>query len=1360
MFSSSLKQISLLLSLLLSISVFAQQGKHGTATISSLNTVVNEYTILTADASAGATTIQVNNSALNVNGRFSGPLQPGDLLFIIQLQGASISGVSVPDGNGNFFGMPKDSTWGSITSYNNAGNYEFAEVLAVPGSTSITLSCPLQRDYSQAGKVQVVRVPRYSALTVATGASISCDIWNGVVGGMVIIEVRGNATINGTIQANARGFRGGLTDNSSILGSNDVAFTSPVFGAEKGEGVAGYQNDYNVVGGRYGKGAAANAGGGGTAHNSGGGGGANGGDPAQWRAVGIPSLSTPGWLSAWNIDIPGFTTLNSSGGGRGGYTASGNNASNNLNALVSPPGASGWGGDFRTRQGGYGGRPLDYSGGRLFFGGGGGAGDGNDGFAGAGGRGGGLIFLDVYGQISGSGSITSNGANGANAQGSPSINGIAGNDGAGGGGAGGTIVLKTTQAPSVATISANGGNGGNEDLSRGIFGPNPLYLAEGPGGGGGGGMVLCSFPVTATVLGGANGTTDSDGLNEFPPNGATSGAAGSVNSNLIWFDMNISNQTVCIGGNITLNPTWLGPAVQPVYQWFTQSSGGSAIATGNSFSLTNVTQDTTLFIGACPLTFRFPVTITVSPGVSNAVAGADQTYCVGTHSLSATPPTSGNGSWSVVSGSASINDPTNPASSVTFSNDGVVILEWTISATGCPSSTDQVVFTLDTLPSPALAGADQQICGTTANLNASPASNGILQWNTLTPGVTLISPSSASTQVTNLSPGFNSIELVISNGVCPSDYDTIQIERILPSSPAFAGADQTICGFSAFIDGSDPAPGIGSWTILSGNAQLSSSLTDTSTVEVLNTGSIELIYAISNGPCPSTSDTLSLSFIAAPAPLNAGNDIQICGDSAQVSLTTVPASGTITWLIVSGGGTITNPNAPTTPIVSLQAGTTTLAVENQVAGCPPVIDTLTISSDVVPSAPFAGSDVTICSDALTLSALAPSVGSGQWAGNGAQNFLDASDPQTTVSNLQVGINTLIWSVTNGICPTQTDTLNINVLSIIPPANAGTDITMCNSGTINLNATLPAGLNGSWTDSGGLLAFANPADPISQVAIPGAGTYVLTWTITNGVCPPNSDQVIINAVAPAPKPFAGSDQSSCEDYVTLNATSIGTGFWSILSGNASLESPGTALCGLLGSPGNVVQVVWTMNNGPCPLQYDTLSVTFGTIDFAFAGNDSILFLGDSMRIGTPSPYTSTWEPSAGLSCSNCPNPIASPAQTTTYVLTQTNELGCTGSDTITIQVEVIISFFIPNAFSPNKDGNNDVFRVRALGLENLELFIVDRYGHEVAALKGIDASWDGTHNGKAVNPSVFAYYGTLFFLDGSRVPVQGNVQVMR
>src|ERR1035437_5780076 len=88
----------------------AQRGKDGVKIVSTANNIVNEYTTLTANAVSGATTITVANSTLNANGRFPGALAPGDLIMIIQIQGATILGA--PDQWTPAIGYPYDSTWG------------------------------------------------------------------------------------------------------------------------------------------------------------------------------------------------------------------------------------------------------------------------------------------------------------------------------------------------------------------------------------------------------------------------------------------------------------------------------------------------------------------------------------------------------------------------------------------------------------------------------------------------------------------------------------------------------------------------------------------------------------------------------------------------------------------------------------------------------------------------------------------------------------------------------------------------------------------------------------------------------------------------------------------------------------------------------------------------------------------------------------------------------------------------------------------------------------------------------------------------------------------------------------------------
>ncbi len=486
----------------------AAMGMHGAKTITAMNSIVNEYTSLTANASIGATTLSVVNSGLNGNSRFPTTLQAGELIMIIQMHGANIS-------NSN------NANWGNIASYGNAGNYEFKEVLDVPNATTITVSSALLKSYTSTDNVQIVRVPRYTSLLVQAGASITAPAWNGTSGGIVTMEVNGASTIKGTIDVSGLGFRGGATDNSATLpGVNTWASPNALAGAEKGESISGYQGDYNGVGGSYGRGAPANGGGGGNAYNAGGGGGANANPGGTWSGRGNPDNSTASNITAWNIETAGFAYTTSPGGGRGGYSFS--NVNNNPTLVAH--GNVLWSGDNRSNRGGYGGRPLDYTTGRLFFGGGGGAGDGNSNAAGAGGNGGGLVFLISAGAVNSTGSILANGNNGSNSTNTSSS--ISGNDGAGGGGGGGAIVIYTKATISGVSFSAIGGNGGSQNINTTLW---PTE-ADGPGGGGGGGYITLSnnSGLTENISGGVNGTTNSAIMTLFLPNGATKGGSGQI----------------------------------------------------------------------------------------------------------------------------------------------------------------------------------------------------------------------------------------------------------------------------------------------------------------------------------------------------------------------------------------------------------------------------------------------------------------------------------------------------------------------------------------------------------------------------------------------------------------------------------------------------------------------------------------------------------------------------------------------------------------------------------------------------------------------------------------------------------------
>lgn len=633
-----MKHVLVLVTIILtSFSLFSQRGKNNDYTVTSQNTEVNAYTVLSQNALLGATTITMQNTTLT-NTVLTAPLAPGDLLLVIQMQGASMDIDLTPtlDWGGdytapfNHLGDWKDhqEKWGAVTSYNQAGKFEYVQVAAVLDPTTVELSCALKNAYTTTGHTQIVRVPRFSNLTINANSSITAPAWNGNTGGIVAIEIDQNLNlpdVTSLITVNGKGFRGGQSNDNQTDGSFSgsdplergyIGSSNNRAGAEKGEGIGGNRDEYIALFSLYCKSAPANGGGGGNNHNAGGGGGSNVGT-GTYLGFGVPN---PAYTAFWNMEVTPIGGQTSAGGGRGGYTYS----TSDQNESTVGPNNNLWSGDKRRNEGGLGGHPLAYDPTRLFFGGGGGAGDQN--FASApnqvalGGNGGGIILLDVFGSVTGSGSLQANGATGGSSNPTNNTNPgptqKVGNDAAGGGGAGGTIrISNNNPLPSTLTLQANGGAGGNQAFYAGAFAANPTMEADGPGGGGTGGLITYTSGTPQTsILGGNAGTTNSAHVTNFPVNGATGGAIGITNLDVNFYDLQASNANLCGGGSAstTLTATVIGTLpVGSTVIWFDEPFAGNALATGLSFTTPNLTQTTTYYVGICPGDFRIPVTVTV-----------------------------------------------------------------------------------------------------------------------------------------------------------------------------------------------------------------------------------------------------------------------------------------------------------------------------------------------------------------------------------------------------------------------------------------------------------------------------------------------------------------------------------------------------------------------------------------------------------------------------------------------------------------------------------------------------------------------------------------------------------------------------
>lgn len=166
------------------------------------------------------------------------------------------------------------------------------------------------------------------------------------------------------------------------------------------------------------------------------------------------------------------------------------------------------------------------------------------------------------------------------------------------------------------------------------------------------------------------------------------------------------------------------------------------------------------------------------------------------------------------------------------------------------------------------------------------------------------------------------------------------------------------------------------------------------------------------------------------------------------------------------------------------------------------------------------------------------------------------------------------------------------------------------------------------------------------------------------------------------------------------------------------------------------VVVTDTNGCSDTAYISMYV-FPTPEID-AGNDLIYDLGDGPQLFPSFPVGGSyyWTPSEGLSCVACPNPEAAPDQTTTYYLVYTDVYGCTFTDSVIVYVTP--SVFIPNAFTANGDGVNDVFIPVVRNLSYFQIEIFNRWGEMIFKAEGLNVIWDGTHNGKKAKEDVYVW----------------------
>jgi gliding motility-associated-like protein len=355
-------------------------------------------------------------------------------------------------------------------------------------------------------------------------------------------------------------------------------------------------------------------------------------------------------------------------------------------------------------------------------------------------------------------------------------------------------------------------------------------------------------------------------------------------------------------------------------------------------------------------------------------------------------------------------------------------------------------------------------------------------------------------------------------------------------------------------------------------------------------------------------------------------------------------------------------------------------------------------------------------------------------------------------------------VTTTYSVTITDTNNCSVtdtitLIIIPEVNAFFN-------TVSIPCTLPSTVsvtNGStnavsyiWNFGDGTPTVTNPD---TQHTYTTPGTYTITLiAIDSSTCNISDTAIFSVTITPPLAVTTSPGDTVCTGTAAPVSVSGGDTFvWYPPQDfdDPSLQNPTAYPNGTTN-----YMVIATDTNGCVDTGFVQMTVfPPASID---AGNNQIYDIGPGMPLNATVPPGNTfyWTPSAGLSCTDCLSPIATPTATTMYYLYYTDAYGCTYVDSVLVQVTS--SIYVPNAFTPNGDDKNNVFKPIVHNLSSYELFIFDRWGQLIMQTQDTEAYWDGTFKG--VKCPIDVYVWKIIYADSLEPDVYkeiyGHVALIR
>ncbi len=736
--------------------------------------------------------------------------------------------------------------------------------------------------------------------------------------------------------------------------------------------------------------------------------------------------------------------------------------------------------------------------------------------------------------------------------------------------------------------------------------------------------------------------------------------------------------------------------------------------------------------GTCSNTASTTIKINPLPVASISYAGTP--YCAtGTATVTQTGVAGGNYS----STSGLVISSSTGAINLATSTAGTYTVTYSFTNGTCSNTTTTTV-TINPLPVAAIAYAGTPYCATgTASVTQTGVGGGVYS---STPGL-VIDGSTGSVDLVGSTAGTYTVTYAFSNGTCSNTASTtIKINPLPVAAISYAGTPYCATGTATVTQ-----TGVAGGTYSSTSGLVISSSTGAINLATSTAGTYTVTYTFTNGTCSNTTTTnVTINALPVAGIVYPGNPYCASG-TATVTQTGV-SGGTYT----STNGLVIDAGTGTVNLVSSTAGVYTVTYSFSNGTCSNTTTaTITIhglpaASIVYPAAPYC----TVGTAVVTLTGVA-----GGAFSSTTGLVMNSTTGEIDLSPSTMGTYTVSYAFSDGTC---TNTTTTTVVIRNPTLLTNNPSPACSPNTVDLTAaevtagSAPGLTYAYYTDSSGT-TFVNHPD-----ALAASGTYYIRGTNSGNGCMTAMEPVAVALNTPPVLTVTGNTDVCKGSPDTLVAVSPGSTIeW------LNVGSGATVVVNPLVS-GSYAAVA--TNGVGCS---DTAALTVDVRPFAvtLGATPEPVLSGNTVTLATTAnfPYqVIAWLPEPAFTDQTATSQTIVVHDTATLfsVVAQSSQ-GCIDTAVYVVQVNANTGdFFIPNAFTPNKDGKNDVWKIYGSSIRQLEIKVFSQWGQLVFSSKDPQGSWDGNYGGKPAPVGPYIYVVKVVFTDGKSLTRKGTISLIR